>query len=65
MIYIIVEHISQFYDLIRNTYEMWYFYQAGFPAGVVNIVPGFGVGAGTAITSHHDIDKVGLVQLMM
>lgn len=32
--------------------------EAGFPPGVVNIVPGLGVGAGTAITAHQDIDKV-------
>lgn len=32
--------------------------QAGFPAGVVNIVPGFGPTAGAAIASHMDIDKV-------
>lgn len=32
--------------------------QAGFPAGVVNILPGFGPTAGAAIASHMDIDKV-------
>jgi aldehyde dehydrogenase (NAD+) len=32
--------------------------QAGLPAGVVNILPGFGPTAGGAITSHPDIDKV-------
>lgn len=32
--------------------------QAGFPPGVVNIVPGFGPTAGAAIASHMDIDKV-------
>lgn len=32
--------------------------QAGFPAGVVNIVPGFGPTAGAAIAGHMDIDKV-------
>jgi acyl-CoA reductase-like NAD-dependent aldehyde dehydrogenase len=32
--------------------------QAGFPAGVVNIVPGFGPTAGAAITRHAGIDKV-------
>lgn len=32
--------------------------QAGFPAGVVNIVPGFGPTAGAAIASHMDVDKV-------
>lgn len=32
--------------------------EAGFPPGVVNIVPGFGPTAGAAITEHMDIDKV-------
>ncbi|TDH16767.1 hypothetical protein EPR50_G00001390 [Perca flavescens] len=32
--------------------------EAGFPLGVVNIVPGFGPTAGAAIASHMDINKV-------
>ncbi|MGW8814385.1 aldehyde dehydrogenase family protein [Gordonia terrae] len=32
--------------------------EAGFPAGVVNIVTGFGLGAGSSIAEHPDIDKV-------
>jgi len=32
--------------------------EAGFPAGVVNIVPGFGPTAGAAISEHMDVDKV-------
>lgn len=32
--------------------------QAGFPAGVINVVPGFGSTAGAAIAAHPDIDKV-------
>ena len=32
--------------------------EAGFPAGVVNILPGYGPTAGAAIASHPDIDKV-------
>jgi len=32
--------------------------EAGFPPGVVNIVPGFGPTAGAAIVNHHDINKV-------
>ncbi len=32
--------------------------EAGFPEGVVNIVPGFGETAGAAIGEHMDIDKV-------
>jgi len=31
---------------------------AGFPPGVVNILPGYGPTAGAAITAHMDIDKV-------
>ncbi|NXW66239.1 AL1A1 dehydrogenase, partial [Eurystomus gularis] len=32
--------------------------EAGFPPGVVNIVPGFGPTAGAAISHHMDVDKV-------
>jgi acyl-CoA reductase-like NAD-dependent aldehyde dehydrogenase len=32
--------------------------EAGFPDGVVNIVPGFGESAGAALASHTDIDKI-------
>ncbi len=32
--------------------------QAGFPAGVVNIVPGYGETAGAALAAHDDVDKV-------
>jgi len=32
--------------------------EAGLPEGVVNIITGFGPGAGSAITEHPDIDKV-------
>lgn len=32
--------------------------QAGFPPGVVNVVPGYGQTAGCAISHHMDIDKV-------
>jgi aldehyde dehydrogenase (NAD+) len=32
--------------------------EAGFPPGVVNIVPGIGVTAGAAIVHHPDVDKV-------
>ena len=34
------------------------FEEAGFPKGVVNIVPGFGETAGAALASHHDVDKI-------
>lgn len=32
--------------------------EAGFPNGVVNIVPGFGPTAGAALTEHKDVDKL-------
>ncbi|XP_049868381.1 aldehyde dehydrogenase X, mitochondrial-like isoform X2 [Pectinophora gossypiella] len=32
--------------------------EAGFPAGVVNIIPGYGPTAGAALTHHPDVDKV-------
>lgn len=32
--------------------------EAGFPEGVVNLVPGFGPTAGAAIAGHMDVDKV-------
>jgi len=32
--------------------------EAGFPDGVVNVVPGYGETAGAALASHSDVDKV-------
>lgn len=32
--------------------------EAGFPAGVVNIVPGYGETAGASLAAHDDVDKV-------
>src|SRR5262249_42951837 len=32
--------------------------EAGFPAGVVNIVPGYGETAGAALAAHMDVDKL-------
>ncbi len=34
------------------------FQEAGFPDGVVNIVPGFGETAGAALAAHPDVDKI-------
>ena len=34
------------------------FLEAGFPAGVVNIVPGYGETAGAALAAHEDVNKV-------
>ena len=32
--------------------------EAGFPEGVINVVPGFGPTAGAALTAHKDVDKI-------
>jgi phenylacetaldehyde dehydrogenase len=32
--------------------------EAGFPEGVVNVVPGYGETAGAALAAHNDVDKV-------
>src|ERR1700749_3630422 len=32
--------------------------EAGFPDGVVNIVPGYGETAGAALAAHMDVDKI-------
>ena len=34
------------------------FQEAGFPDGVVNVVPGFGETAGKALATHPDVDKI-------
>ena len=34
------------------------FEEAGFPKGVVNIVPGYGETAGAALAGHYDVDKI-------
>lgn len=46
--------------MIIPTADMFFVspHQAGFPSGVVNIVPGFGPTAGATIANHMDIDKV-------
>uniref|UniRef100_A0A672SFI6 Aldehyde dehydrogenase domain-containing protein n=1 Tax=Sinocyclocheilus grahami TaxID=75366 RepID=A0A672SFI6_SINGR len=46
---------------VSNSISLFFlscYIQAGFPPGVVNIVPGFGPTAGAAIGSHMNIDKV-------
>lgn len=35
-----------------------FFFQAGIPDGVLNVITGYGSTAGAAISSHMDIDKV-------
>lgn len=39
-------------------YAAQLFKEAGFPDGVVNVVPGFGAVAGNALVVHDDVDKV-------
>src|SRR5207302_5840836 len=34
--------------------------EAGFPDGVINVIPGYGPTAGAALSSHMDVDKVAL-----
>ncbi|MBA2678841.1 MAG: aldehyde dehydrogenase family protein [Ktedonobacteraceae bacterium] len=34
------------------------FIEAGFPAGVINIIPGYGETAGASLAAHPDVDKV-------
>ena len=41
-------------DLIPTEFE----FKAGFPAGVINVVNGFGETAGAALTAHKEVDKV-------
>lgn len=53
-----LEEIKNSTKLTLNLSEIVYF-QAGFPPGVINIVPGFGASAGHAVAHHPDIDKVG------
>lgn len=42
----------------RRAYVSSLILQAGFPPGVVNIIPGYGPTAGAAISAHMDVDKV-------
>jgi acyl-CoA reductase-like NAD-dependent aldehyde dehydrogenase len=49
---------SHSFLLFELNFEFCCNLQAGFPPGVVNIVPGYGPTAGAAISSHMDIDKV-------
>ena len=43
----------------QNNYLKLYFLpKAGFPPGVLNVIPGYGQTAGAAISEHPDIDKV-------
>ena len=52
--------IMNFYLLIllSGLYVAQLAAEAGFPPGVINMIPGFGPTAGGAIVNHPDIDKV-------
>ena len=43
---------------MRKILRFCHLFQAGFPPGVVNIVPGYGPTAGAALSEHMDVDKV-------
>ena len=43
---------------VTSVYALALCFQAGFPPGVVNIVPGYGPTAGAAISEHMDVDKL-------
>ena len=43
---------------VSKVLRCYHFFQAGFPPGVVNIVPGYGPTAGAALSEHMDVDKV-------
>ena len=42
----------------KRLFDVFNVLKAGIPAGVVNVVPGYGRTVGSAICSHMDIDKV-------
>ena len=46
------------YVFLALTHRYISHFQAGFPAGVVNVLPGYGPTAGAAIAEHMDVDKV-------
>jgi len=43
---------------LSGLYMAELFKEAGLPAGVLNIIPGYGPTAGAAIAQHPDVDKV-------
>lgn len=43
---------------ISLLYMAQLFVEAGFPPGVLNVIPGLGSVAGTALASHQDVDKI-------
>jgi hypothetical protein len=56
MLLILVSHLLLVITFRRDVcFELL---QAGFPAGVINVLTGYGPTAGAAISSHPDINKV-------
>jgi delta 1-pyrroline-5-carboxylate dehydrogenase len=56
---VLVLLVSHFFLVIAFRRKMCYEpLQAGFPAGVINMLTGYGPTAGAAISSHPDINKV-------
>ncbi|KAG5559380.1 hypothetical protein RHGRI_009049 [Rhododendron griersonianum] len=51
-------HLAKFYQQCYFICIMNFFFQAGIPDGVLNVITGYGSTAGAAISSHMDIDKV-------
>ena len=48
-----------FYTLVLGSWTLLFLIlQAGFPPGVINVIPGYGPTAGAAIANHMDVDKV-------
>jgi len=50
--------VLSLYVFVNKAHSFPHVIQAGFPPGVVNIVPGFGPTVGAAIASHMNVDKV-------
>ena len=41
-----------------NAFLYIFLFKAGFPPGVVNVIPGYGPTAGAALSEHMKVDKV-------
>lgn len=44
--------------VVRTEHLLNFSLKAGFPPGVINVVPGYGPTAGAALAGHRDVDKV-------
>jgi len=43
---------------VYNILFLFLLWQAGFPIGVLNVVPGYGPTAGGALSDHKDVNKI-------